>query len=518
MVLPGASFTTSAYGYSATLTHASAPTVSPHTFTKWEIRASNDTYDNPVYIATLPAPNLTSLPIPFGQLTFGKSYLWRVTYIDALGHPSITSLERAFSYGPASGTAGNMVLNEVMADNHAAVPFGAAYPDYVELKNNSAATIDISGWSLTDDELVPNKFVFPANTTVPAGSYLIIWCDNDTTLPGLHSGFELSRHGQRVLLVQGAAVRDAVSFGPQVMDIPIGRIADGTGGWTLIDPSPGAPNAAHAFSTSATNVRVNEWMADPVSGDDWFELFNPDASPVALATLWLSDEPATPKITQIPALTFIGPGQFAKFKADGTTAGFDSVNFKLSAGGDNILLSTTNGLTVLDSVTFGSQSRGLSQGRFPDGAANIASFPQSPSPESSNWLPAQVVINEVLSNSTAPFEDAIELFNPTANAVDLSGWWLSDDKTNPRKFAIPAGTVIAPGGYVVFSENQFNAGANPFIFSSAGDEAVLAAVDGGGALTGYRSQVSFGAAADNVSFGRVLTGNPPGSLTPEFCR
>ena len=34
---------------------------------------------------------------------------------------------------------------------------------------------------------------------------------------------------------------------------------------------------------------------------------------------------------------------------------------------------------------------------------------------------------------------------------------------------------------------------------------MLSAVDGGGALTGCRAQVSFGAAADNVSFGRVST-------------
>src|SRR6185369_15671725 len=104
----------SAYGYSAAFTHASAPSVSPHTSSKWEIRAANGNYDNPVFLVTLGAPNLTTLPIPFGQLTYGQVYFWRVTYFDALGHPSISSAERSFSYGPTSTGAGNVVLNEVM--------------------------------------------------------------------------------------------------------------------------------------------------------------------------------------------------------------------------------------------------------------------------------------------------------------------------------------------------------------------------------------------------------------------
>ena len=101
------------------------------------------------------------------------------------------------------------------------------------------------------------------------------------------------------------------------------------------------------------------------------------------------------------------------------------------------------------------------------------------------------------------------------SAVDISGWWLSDDKSARQKFQIPNGTTIAAGGYVVFTEPQFNAGASPFLLSSLGDEIVLTATSGG-SETGYRSEVSFGAAAENVSFGRVRTGNPSGSWKPEF--
>ncbi len=522
-VLPGgtgSSFTGSSYGYNAAYTHTAAPSTSPHTSSKWEVRTSAGNYDDPAYITTTVSPNLTTLAIPFAQLAYGQTYFWRVTYLDTDGHPSITSAETSFSFGPTSVAGGNIVLNEIMADNRDAVANGTTFPDYVELKNTTGALIDITGWNLTDDELVPGKYAFPAGTNVPANGYLVVWCDSAVTAPGLHSGFKINSAGQRVILIQNGTVRDAITFGLQAPNLPIGRIADGTGAWTLVNPSAGATNTAKAFSSAGAGLTVNEWMADPFSGDDWFEIYNPDpVNPISLAGMYLSDTPATPKLTQIPPLSFIGPKDFTKFNADGTTVGFNSVNFKLAGDGDYTLLTAADGVTSLNLVTFSLQSPNVSQGRFPDGAATFASFPQSPSPSRSNYLPAAIVINEALTNSSTPFEDAIELYNPTAAAVTIGGWWLSDDRSNILKYQIPPGTTIAAGGHKVFYENQFNPTpgvGNSFSLSSLGDEIILSAVDGSSALTGYRSQVSFGPAANGVSFGRVLTGNPAGSITPEF--
>ena len=114
-----------------------------------------------------------------------------------------------------------------------------------------------------------------------------------------------------------------------------------------------------------------------------------------------------------------------------------------------------------------------------------------------------VLINELLANST-PATDRVELFNPNAASVDVSDWWLSDDVATPKKFRIPAGTMIAPGGFLLFAESDFNVGANAFSFSANGDEAVLSSGDVTGALTGYSHVVQFGASEAGVSFGRHL--------------
>lgn len=120
---------------------------------------------------------------------------------------------------------------------------------------------------------------------------------------------------------------------------------------------------------------------------------------------------------------------------------------------------------------------------------------------------APVVINEILSASVPPQLDTIELFNPTATNVDLSGWFLTDDPGVPRKFRLPDGTVVPGLGWVVFDERQFNAtpGTNgSFALGAEGDEVYLFSGGADLALTGYSHGFGFGAAAAGVSFGRYV--------------
>ena len=419
----------------------------------------------------------------------------------------VFGLELEATYTP---TGGNLAINEVCADNRTIIINGGSTPDYVELLNRGATTLDISGLTMTDDPLVPAKYTFPAGTTIAAGATLIVWCDSDLTAPGLHTGFSLDAGGQSLAIYNAGALTDYITFGLQAPDLPIGRVPNGSGTFTLIAPSPGATNVAKTLGTTA-NLRVNEWMANPAAGNDWFELYNADANPVALSGLYLSDTASDLKVTKVPALSYIAGKGYNKFIADSTTSGGNHCNFKLASGGESIVLTNTDGTSQLNAITFGAQAQGVSQGRLPDGAGTYALFPQTSSPGASNYLPAPIVINEALTNSTTPLEDTIELYNPTASSVNIGGWWLSDDRNTVQKYQIAAGTTIPAGGYLVFYESQFNTGVNAFSLSSTGDEIVLAATISS-VLTGYRSQVTFGAAADGITFGRVLTT----SAVPEF--
>jgi hypothetical protein len=452
------------------------------------------------------------IEIPSGSLVSGENVMAVQVHQSNLNSTDIVFgmlLETELSFAP-----GEVVLNELMAINRSAVEHAGNYPDWVELHNGGTSNVDLGGWALSDNMLVPDKFIFPPNTIIPAKGYLVVWCDDRFDAPGLHAGFALSGNGELLALFQlvegGYQAVDFVYFGMQLPDSSVGRVPSGSSGeWRLNVPTPGAPNQVQALGSPST-LRINEWMASPASGEDWFEVYNPDPLPVDLGGFYLTDRLTEPERSQIPPLSFIEGNGFALFIADGRAdRGANHVEFSLSAAGEAIGLYNVNGLPI-DTVSFGLQSTGVSEGRLPDGANQIVFFEETVSAGEANHLPiTEVVINEVLAHSDPPLEDAVELHNVTGAAVDVSGWFLSDSAKNLQKFRVPDGTIIPPGGFWVFYEYQFNpepgAPGSFALSSSRGDRVFLAKGDSEGRLTGYRAGVEFGPSENGVSFGRYAT-------------
>ncbi|HUT47400.1 MAG TPA: lamin tail domain-containing protein, partial [Sedimentisphaerales bacterium] len=120
-----------------------------------------------------------------------------------------------------------------------------------------------------------------------------------------------------------------------------------------------------------------------------------------------------------------------------------------------------------------------------------------------------VIINEILAHSHAEAPDWIELYNTNGHAINIGGWFLSDDSMDLKKYEIPDVTIMEPYGYVVFYEdlNFGNPAApgthRPFGLSENGETLFLNS-GSDGELTGYSDIEKFGASATGVSFGRYL--------------
>lgn len=145
---------------------------------------------------------------------------------------------------------------------------------------------------------------------------------------------------------------------------------------------------------------------------------------------------------------------------------------------------------------------------MPDGGEMIVSFEGAEiTPGKPNSVAIdEIVINEILTHTDPPLEDAIELHNVSDHPVDIGHWWLSDTPSQPRKFRVQAGTIIPASGFIVFYEGQFGAGPNGFALNSyEGENVVLSTGDPEGRLTGRRSIVSFGPLRNGVSVGRHPT-------------
>lgn len=411
-----------------------------------------------------------------------------------------------------SAVGSQVVLNEVLAANRSLTNLAGTTADYVELFNPGTADASLAGLALSDDPNAPRKFAFPAGAVLPAKQSRIVYCSKDLAASGTNTGFSLKASGGAVYLFDiSSAVPgliDGITYGLQVPDFSIGRVPNGTGAWTLNVPTPNTANVAAGLGT-VSSLKLNEWLADSPGSNDWFEVFNAGPEPVSIGGLFLTDDLTQKTKSPIPPLSFIGAGSdgFVQFIADkNPSGGADHVNFALGASGSALGLFAPSGAAI-DSVTFGLQQPGVSQGRFPDGSANMVSFASTQSPGESNYLPLpNVVVNEVLSHTDPPLEDAIEFFNPSATVANLGGWFLSNSKLNLKKYRIPDNTVIPAQGFLVVYEYQFNGtntSSDPFTFNSAhADQAFLSQADQTGVLTGYRAPASFGAAANGVSFGR----------------
>jgi hypothetical protein len=101
--------------------------------------------------------------------------------------------------------------------------------------------------------------------------------------------------------------------------------------------------------------------------------------------------------------------------------------------------------------------------------------------------PHDVVINELMpvNNTTitdeyGEYDDWIELFNLSSSTVDISGYFLTDNKKELTKWVFPHGTSIPGKGYLIIwadaDSTQWGLHTN-FKLSSSGEEVVLSKPD-----------------------------------------
>ena len=415
-------------------------------------------------------------------------------------------------------------INEIFANNVSYPNPDGSVTDTVELHNAAATPVDLAGCSLSDTNASPLRYVFPPGSVIGANGFRVWKFDSSQPASTNNVPFGIKGSGGYLFFyAPGAALKDAVEYGLQIQDFSIGRIPDGSGPWVLTTPTRTAANGAATLG--AHNVLVmNEWMASPSSGSDYFEIYNPGTNPIAIGGMYLTDNNTLTKF-RIADLSFIGTGSisgFLKFDADNAPDKYpaDHVTFSLSSS-ESIRLIDTDGVTE---VSRGDPApvTGVSRGRLPDGTTNIVSFPKindydTFSPGEANFLIlTNLQINELLAHTDPPLEDAIEFQNVSPVPVDIGGWWLSNARVNRKRYQLPAGITIAPGGFRVIYEGTgsaagFNSSgaASPFTFNSArGDQAVLSQVDGNGNLTGYIAYEAFESSANGVSFGRYNTSVP----------
>lgn len=149
---------------------------------------------------------------------------------------------------------------------------------------------------------------------------------------------------------------------------------------TLLLSSMLLVSVVHCSSSSDNNksyLYINEIMADngiTVAGPDgnspdWIELYNAGNETIDLTGMYLTDNLNNPTKWQFPEGTTIGAGDYLIVWAD-ADGGDLYASFGLDANGEEVGLFDSDGVTLIDSVTFLKQIQDVSYGRLPDGGSS----------------------------------------------------------------------------------------------------------------------------------------------------
>lgn len=324
--------------------------------------------------------------------------------------------------------------------------------DWIELYNPSQEAVDLGGWTIRDSS--DTYFTFSMNTILLAENHLLV-CEDINLFNGIFpdvvnvlGDMENSlpnQYGHLVLYNDQDECVDLLSY-KKTNPWPVG--ASGTGNtielmyfltdnsvgenWQVSQLSGGSPGDTNTIAP-VPDLLINEFMADNQSiimdeyggFDDWIELYNAGDSPVDLAGKYFTDDLDQPDKFQIaglsPQLTTISAGGFLLLWADNEPEqGVLHLGFKLSMEMEQIGLYMTDGITVIDTLSFGEQSADHSYGRYPDGDTSWTSA-VIPTPGYSNMLTGLGGVSNMISIYPNPTNEYIywNLSNTTDRILNL---------------------------------------------------------------------------------------------------
>lgn len=391
-----------------------------------------------------------------------------------------------------------LVISEVMAANSSAVPDeNGEFSDWLEIYNGTGQDLDMEGVMITNRT---DRITFPfPSYTLKAGERVIVFATDsyqlDPSLP-FHGKFKISSAGDHLYLYDpNMYLIDELATPTLTADtsyILSGVDEDGIRHYeTSTYYSPGFENTEEGFVAYRTAnaiesgaLVINEVCPDPKIGIpdedgeivDWVELKNNTDQSIILTGYYLSDKENKPMKWRFPEGASIPPGGYYLVYCSGKGKvqenGVPHTNFSVSAERESIVLSDSSGRLV-DRVSIENVPEDYSYGRSDVGDWRLFELATPGQPNNAAgqartdeifraYNPTGVIISEVMaSNSivtlgaTGASTDYVELYNTSAQAVDLSNYGLSDSLKRPRRWQFPQGSVIQPGEYkIVYLDGQ----------------------------------------------------------------
>jgi hypothetical protein len=199
---------------------------------------------------------------------------------------------------------------------------------------------------------------------------------------------------QGIVLINNVQIPEGGFSGKYFLDVPIQLTAIAKPGYSFIEwtgisndnktsiiiTGDSVITAVFEESTVIDEIYFNEFMADNDNTvadpegdyDDWIEVYNAGSAMVDIGGLYITDDLDEPDKYLIPesqpdSTTIFPDGHLVLWADKDTEDGILHLNIKLSKNGEQIGLFKPDGLSAIDTITFGEQSSDISFGRYPDG-------------------------------------------------------------------------------------------------------------------------------------------------------
>ena len=263
----------------------------------------------------------------------------------------------------------------------------------------------------------------------------------------------------------------------------------------LINLKEGSSRApADAVTLSEIMISNKGSVPDNLGGyPDYIELHNGSTEKADISGYGLSDSLLEGAKYVFPAGTVLEPGAYVVVWCGGEAEDGMHAPFKLSAGEEAVLFDASG--RPLDTAVLNSVDSGMVLRREGDTWTQAKPCPGYPKTEEGmaeyeaslkETEDMGLYINEFMaSNATTlcdsfgNYSDWIELYNSTDTDMDISGFGISDNLSQPMKYRFPDGTTIAAKGYLVVfcsgNEGMQNGELHaPFGLRSYGEDVVIA--------------------------------------------
>lgn len=215
--------------------------------------------------------------------------------------------------------------------------------------------------------------------------------------------------------------------------------------------------AMNSVQAATPPLVLNEIMAanggavrDPQGQSaDWVEIYNTGSQTIDMAGIYLTDDPAIPRKwkvpTNVPQSTKVPAKGYLVIWLDGnTTAAGLHASFALDSQGDQLALFDADGVTLIDTLSFGPQRGNLSCGRSPNGTGAWF-FLLAPTPGAANGPAfADVVADTKLSVERGFYEAPFDVTITCATAGATI--YYSLDGSEPASLSGRAGTGMVYNG------------------------------------------------------------------------